>query len=41
MNNEIFHSYQPLYLRGRIQTLNEKLSVLTNNTQNVYYDTFG
>ncbi len=72
MNNEIFYSYQPLYLRGGIQTLNEselcelddlaellkdpdknmeqiehlratneKLSVLTNNTQNVYYDTFG
>ena len=72
MNNEIFYSYQPLYLRGGIQTLdeselreldylaellaepdknmeqiehlwatNEKLSVLTNNTQNIYYDTFG
>ena len=71
MNNEIFYSYQPLYLRGGIQTLNEselreldylaellaepdknmeqiehlwntneKLSVLTNNTQNVYHDTF-
>lgn len=71
MNNEIFYSYQPLYLRGGIQTLdeselceldylaellaepdknmeqierlwaaNEKLSVLTNNTQNIYYDTF-
>ena len=71
MNNEIFYSYQPLYLRGGIQTLNEselceldylaqllaepdknieqiehlwftneKLTVLTNNTQNVYYDTF-
>ena len=71
MNNEIFYSYQPLYLRGGIQTLseselceldylaellaetdknmeqiehlwatNEKLSILTNNTQNVYYDTF-
>lgn len=72
MNNEIFYSYQPLYLRGGIQTLderelceldhlakllanpdknieqiaklqaaNEKLSILTNNTQNIYYDTFG
>ena len=72
MNNEIFYSYQPLYLRGGIQTLselelceldelaellaepdkniaqidhlretNEKLSVLTNNTQNIYDDTFG
>ena len=72
MNNEIFYSYQPLYLRGGIKTLNEselceldylaelllepdknmeqiehlwatneKLSVLTNNTQNVYYDIFG
>jgi len=71
MNNEIFYSYQPLYLRDGIQTLkeselgeldylakllaepdknmekleqllaeNEKLSVLTNNTQNIYYDTF-
>ena len=71
MNNEIFYSYQPLYLRGGIQTLNErelceldhlaellaepdknrkeiehlwdtneKLSLLTNHTQNVYYDTF-
>ena len=71
MNNEIFYSYQPLYLRGGIQTLNgnelreldmlaelltapdknmkqlehllatnEKLSVLTNNTQNIYHDTF-
>lgn len=71
LNNEIFYSYQPLYLRGGIQTLkekelcelgslaelladpdkniaqiehlrdtNEKLSVLTNNTQNIYYDTF-
>ncbi|MFG6395571.1 MAG: transglutaminase-like domain-containing protein [Lachnospiraceae bacterium] len=71
MNNEIFYSYQPLYLRGGIQALseselreldylaellaepdknmekiehlqaaNEKLSVLTNNTQNIYYDTF-
>lgn len=71
MNNEIFYSYQPLYLRNGIQTLkeselqeldylaellaepdknmgqierlraeNEKLSVLTNNTQNIYYDTF-
>ena len=72
MNNEIFYSYQPLYLRGGIHTLNEselceldhlaellaepdknmeqlehlqatneKLSILTNNTQNIYYDTFG
>lgn len=72
MNNEIFYSYQPLYLRGGIHTLseselheldhlagllsepdknmeqieylwttNEKFSVLTNNTQNIYYDTFG
>ncbi len=71
MNNEIFYSYQPLYLRGGIQTLNEKelheldalaellaepdknmeqiehllaanekWSVLTNNTQNVYHDIF-
>ena len=71
MNNEIFYSYQPLYLRNGIQTLNEselceldylaellaepdknimqiehlrdtneKWSVLTNNTQNIYYDTF-
>ncbi|MCH5339091.1 MAG: transglutaminase domain-containing protein [Acetatifactor sp.] len=71
MNNEIFYSYQPLYLRDGIQTLNEselceldylaellaepdknmekiehlrdtneKLSVLTNNTQNIYHDTF-
>ena len=71
LNNEIFYSYQPLYLRDGIQALNEgelneldylaelladpdkniaqieqlrdtneKLSVLTNNTQNVYYDTF-
>lgn len=71
MNNEIFYSYQPLYLRGGIQALNEselgeldylaelleepdknmeqleqllaeneKLSVLTNNTQNIYYDAF-
>lgn len=68
---DFFYSYQPLYLRGGIQTLgeselcelddlarlmeepdqnmeqleqllaaSEKLSVLTNNTQNVYYDTF-
>jgi len=66
------YSYQPLYLRGGIHTLNEselheldrlaellsepdknmeqienlwttneKFSVLTNNTQNIYYDTFG
>ncbi len=72
MNNEIFYSYQPLYLRGGIYTLsenelneldrlaellsepdknieqiehlwttNEKFSDLTNNTQNIYYDTFG
>ena len=72
MNNEIFYSYQPLYLRGGLHTLseselqeldrlaeslsepdknmeqienlwttNEKFSVLTNNTQNIYYDTFG
>lgn len=72
MNNEIFYSFQPLYLRGGIQTLseselheldqlaellsepdenmeriehlwttNEKFSVLTNNTQNIYYDAFG
>ncbi len=71
MNNEIFYSYQPLYLRGGIRNLrkeelgeldelaellaepdenreriehlwrvNEKLSILTNNTQNIYYDTF-
>lgn len=71
MNNEIFYSYQPLYLRNGIQALNEselceldylaellaepdknimrienlydtneKLSVLTNNTQNIYYDAF-
>lgn len=71
MNNEIFYSYQPLYLRGGLQALskselceldylaelltepdknleeieylwstNEKLSVLTNNTQNIYYDAF-
>ncbi|MCM1120493.1 MAG: transglutaminase-like domain-containing protein [bacterium] len=72
MNNEIFYSYQPLYLRGGTQTLsedelrelddlaellaepdqnmeqleylqatNEKLSILTNNTQNIYHDIFG
>ena len=72
MNNEIFYSYQPLYLRGGLQALNEselceldtlaellsepdknmeeierlqaeneKLSVLTNNTQNIYHDIFG
>ena len=72
MNNEIFYSYQPLYLRGGIHTLserelyeldnlaellsepdknieqierlwttNEKFSVLTNNTQNIYYDILG
>ncbi|MCI8875615.1 MAG: transglutaminase domain-containing protein [Lachnospiraceae bacterium] len=71
MNNEVFYSYQPLYLRGGIKTLNEselcelddlaellldpdknmeqierlqaeneKLSILTNHTQNLYYDTF-
>ena len=71
MNNEIFYSYQPLYLRGGIRNLgeealceidelaellaepdenrerierlwqdNEKFSILTNNTQNIYYDTF-
>ncbi len=71
MNNEIFYSYQPLYLRGGIRALSEKelceldnladllaepdenrerieqmwaadekLSVLTNHTQNIYYDTF-
>ena len=71
MNDEIFYSYQPLYLRGGIQTLdesqlleldhlanlladpdknmaqldhlwdnNDRLTVLTNNTQNIYYDTF-
>lgn len=72
MNNEIFYSYQPLYLRNGLQALNEselreldhlaqllsepdknmeeierlqaeneKLSVLTNNTQNIYHDIFG
>ena len=72
MNNEIFYSYQPLYLRGGLHTLseselqeldrlaellsepdenmeqienlwttNEKFSVLTNNTQNIYHDAFG
>ena len=71
MNDEIFYSYQPLYLRGGIPTLdesqlleldhlanlladpdknmaqldhlwdnNDRLTVLTNNTQNIYYDTF-
>ncbi|MCI9077460.1 MAG: transglutaminase domain-containing protein [Lachnospiraceae bacterium] len=71
MNNEIFYSYQPLYLRNGIQALNEselceldylaellaepdknmeqieylhatneKMSDLTNNTQNIYYDIF-
>ncbi len=71
MNNEIFYSYQPLYLRDGIHALNEselyeldrlaellsepdknieqieylwttneKFSVLTDNTQNIYYDTF-
>lgn len=72
MNNEIFYSYQPLYLRGGLQALseselceldhlakllaepdknmeqieqlraeNEKLSILTNHTQNIYHDIFG
>lgn len=72
MNDEIFYSYQPLYLRGGVRTLdecqlreldelaelmlepdrhmeqiervwatNEKLSMLTNHTQNVYHDVFG
>lgn len=72
MNNEIFYSYQPLYLRNGIQAVSEselceldylaellanpdqnmeqirqlkdqnpKLSVLTNNTQNIYYDIWG
>ena len=71
MNNEIFYSYQPLYLRGGIQALseselreldelakllaepdknieqiehlwitNEKMTILTNNTQNIYHDVF-
>ncbi len=71
LNNEIFYSYQPLYLRGGVQALsekelceldelakllaepdqnigqiehlrevNEKLFVLTNHTQNIYYDVF-
>ncbi len=71
MNNEIFYSYQPLYLRNGIETLpenelrelddlarllaepdknveqlehlwltNEKLTVLTNHTQNVYHENF-
>ncbi|MDE5939429.1 MAG: transglutaminase-like domain-containing protein [Lachnospiraceae bacterium] len=71
MNNEIFYSYQPLYLRHGVRALgerelceldelavllaepdenrerieklwdaDEKLSVLTNHTQNIYYDTF-
>lgn len=71
MNNEIFYSYQPLYLRKGLQSVseaklreldllaellenpdenivqieelwnnNEDLFVLTNNTQNIYYDTF-
>ena len=70
INNEIFYSYQPLYLRGGLQALceselqeldslaellanpdenmeqierlwteNEKFTILTNNTQNIYYDT--
>lgn len=72
MNNEIFYSYQPMYLRSGIQTLSgneiceldylaelledpdgnieriehiwntkEEWFVLTNNTQNIYQDTFG
>lgn len=72
MNNEIFYSHQPLYLRNGIQALNENelceldhlaelleepdknraqleqlwasnenFSVLTNQTQNIYYDVFG
>ncbi|MFG6356350.1 MAG: transglutaminase-like domain-containing protein [Acetatifactor sp.] len=71
LNNEIFYSYQPLYLREGIQALgeeelreldclaellaepdknmkkiehlwaaNEKFSVLTNTTQNIYCDVF-
>lgn len=71
MNNEIFYSYQPLYLRDgvralreeelcrlddlaklltepdknieeieRIWSTEEKLFVLTNNTQNIYHDMF-
>lgn len=71
MNNEIFYSYQPLYLRGGIRNLSEealceldelaellaepdrnreriahlwdteeKFFVLTNHTQNIYYDTY-
>ena len=71
MNHEIFYSYQPLYLRGGVKSLDEtalreldelaelladpdrnmarieqlravheKLSILTNNTQNVYHDVF-
>lgn len=71
MNNEIFYSYQPLYIRNGIQSLDESnlreldlmakllekpdenitqieelwnyntnLFVLTNNTQNIYHDTF-
>ncbi len=71
MNNEIFYSYQPLYLRGGVSSLtekelceldelaellaepdrnmeqlehlweeNEKFSILTNNTQNIYHDVF-
>ena len=72
MNNEIFYSYQPMYLRSGIQALSEnelceldylaellddpdenieriehiwntkeEWFVLTNNTQNIYQDTFG
>lgn len=71
MNNEIFYSYQPLYLRNGLHSVsesklceldllaellnnpdenitqieelwnnNEDLFVLTNNTQNIYHDTF-
>lgn len=71
MNNEIFYSYQPLYLRKGLESVseaklreldllaellenpdenivqieelwnnNEDLFVLTNNTQNIYHDTF-
>ena len=71
MNNEIFYSYQPLYLRNGLQSVsesklceldllaellnnpdenitqieelwnnNDDLFVLTNNTQNIYHDTF-
>lgn len=71
MNNEIFYSYQPLYLRKGLQSVSESklceidllaellenpdenlvqieklwnnnadFFVLTNNTQNIYHDTF-